>query len=289
MNSERSFRCACFFTHNYFSRLLQGHFRYSDQAAFLREYGDRLGFSPATDSFHVDGDQIAQRKSQAAFKVDDVIAEFEEERIRRESIAIEASRRKSRIRAEYTPKHARVYRLDEKFLAPEFLRLAELCRRATEAMDDLSFQDAASLGVRREKSIYAPIFSFPVFTAEFCALLMEELNYFEDSNLAKGRPNTMNRKGVLLDELLGFEPDFVDVLRVDYLQPIVDRLMPDLAAAVLDSQKAFTVSYREGEDVDLSYHYDNAEVTLNVCLGKDFSGGELYFGDVKKWDRQRQI
>ena len=59
----------------------------------------------------------------------------------------------------------------------------------------------------------------------------------------------------------------------------------DLAAAVLDSQKAFTVSYREGEDVDLSYHYDNAEVTLNVCLGKDFSGGELYFGDVKKWDR----
>ena len=52
----------------------------------------------------------------------------------------------------------------------------------------------------------------------------------------------------------------------------------------LDSQKAFTVSYREGEDVELSYHYDNAEVTLNVCLGSDFTDGELYFGDLKRWE-----
>ena len=37
--------------------------------------------------------------------------------------------------------------------------------------------------------------------------------------------------------------------------------------------------------MDLSYHYDNAEVTLNVCLGNDFTDGELYFGDVRSWDQ----
>ena len=35
----------------------------------------------------------------------------------------------------------------------------------------------------------------------------------------------------------------------------------------LDSHKAFVVSYKIGQDVDLGYHYDNAEVTLNVSLG----------------------
>lgn len=36
------------------------------------------------------------------------------------------------------------------------------------------------------------------------------------------------------------------------------------------------------EDLDLSFHYDNAEVTINVALGKQFSGGELYFGDMRR-------
>ena len=35
-----------------------------------------------------------------------------------------------------------------------------------------------------------------------------------------------------------------------------------------------------GGDRDLAYHYDNAEVTLNVCLGSSFTGGELSFGPM---------
>lgn len=40
-----------------------------------------------------------------------------------------------------------------------------------------------------------------------------------------------------------------------------------------------------GQDVDLSYHYDNAEVTINVCLGREFTGGQLYFGDMRQVGR----
>lgn len=31
------------------------------------------------------------------------------------------------------------------------------------------------------------------------------------------------------------------------------------------------------EDRELNFHYDDAEVTLNVCLGRQFEGGTLYF------------
>ena len=37
------------------------------------------------------------------------------------------------------------------------------------------------------------------------------------------------------------------------------------------------IATQPGGDVSLSYHYDNAEVTLNVCLGGGFRGGDLFF------------
>lgn len=42
------------------------------------------------------------------------------------------------------------------------------------------------------------------------------------------------------------------------------------------------VKYAMHEDLDLSYHYDNAEVTLNVSLGKEFTEGNLFFGDMRQ-------
>ena len=41
------------------------------------------------------------------------------------------------------------------------------------------------------------VFSFPVFTEQFCKLLLEELDNFEQSEqISKTRPNTMNNTGV---------------------------------------------------------------------------------------------
>lgn len=140
--------------------------------------------------------------------------------------------------------------------------------------------------IKRESA--ESVFSFEVFTPEFCALLVEEISHFESSPLPKGRPNTMNHHGILLDELLDFEK-IIDVLRTDFLQPIASALIPGFEEAVLDSQKVFIVKYKVGEDIDLAYHYDNAEVTLNVCLGSDFEDGQLYFGDVKQFVEEENV
>lgn len=64
--------------------------------------------------------------------------------------------------------------------------------------------------------------------------------------------------------------------------PLARLLYPDWTGKELDSHRAFVVKYSIEDDVELSYHYDNAEVTLNVCLGAEFKGGDLYFGSMRK-------
>lgn len=74
---------------------------------------------------------------------------------------------------------------------------------------------------------------------------------------------------------------FLTPLR-ERLLPVTALLYPELGGACLDSHKAFVVKYSLHEDLDLSSHYDNAEVTLNVSLGKEFTEGNLYFGDFSQ-------
>ena len=49
------------------------------------------------------------------------------------------------------------------------------------------------------------------------------------------------------------------------------------AGTSLDSQHTFTIRYKAGEDTDLDNHMDQSAVTLNVCLGGEFEGADVYF------------
>jgi hypothetical protein len=39
-----------------------------------------------------------------------------------------------------------------------------------------------------------------------------------------------------------------------------------------DAHHSFVVRYKVGADVDLAKHVDDSEVTVNVCLGREFDG-----------------
>ena len=41
------------------------------------------------------------------------------------------------------------------------------------------------------------------------------------------------------------------------------------------------LSTRTGKDTELSFHVDSSDVTLNVCLGRAFEGGGLFFRGVR--------
>ena len=89
---------------------------------------------------------------------------------------------------------------------------------------------------------------------------------------------------ILLNEF-GFNPQLIDPLRTDYLSSLSAILYPSWGGHSLDSHKTFTVTYEPEADRDLSCHFDNAEVTLNVALTRDFSGGDLYFYNMHGQER----
>ena len=71
-------------------------------------------------------------------------------------------------------------------------------------------------------------------------------------------------QGLLLDDLLE---------RV--AAPLGRALFAHVGGDALDHHHGFTVAYAPERDRDLSLHVDDAEVTLNVCLGEAFEGGAL--------------
>ncbi|XP_058850510.1 2-oxoglutarate and iron-dependent oxygenase domain-containing protein 2 isoform X3 [Acipenser ruthenus] len=202
-----------------------------------------------------------------------VTEKIEKEIQRRRLLGQTSTERTAFISEFYKPLHSHVYVLQESYLAPEFLEIVNFSRSEDANVEGL-LNLIESLAAERT-------YRFPVFTKEFCRNLIEELENFEQSDAPKGRPNTMNNYGILLNEL-GFDNRFITPLRENYLQPIAMLLYPDCGGDSLDSHKAFVVKYALQQDLDLSYHYDNAEITLNVSLGKAFTEGNLYFGDMRQ-------
>ncbi|XP_048467176.1 2-oxoglutarate and iron-dependent oxygenase domain-containing protein 2 isoform X1 [Rhincodon typus] len=250
------FSCRCFHTDNIFLEDFRLHVRSTD---------------PQLESVRNKVLRSKGCKTEGQFRK--VQAKIDEEVQRRKLLHQKSLERRNIISACYKPLNPEVYVLQESFLAPEFHEIVAYCRSEDADFEGL-LDHIHSLPAER-------VYSIPVFTEEFCGQLIGELENFEQSEMPKGRPNTMNNYGVLLNEL-GFDETFITPLREDYLQPITSLLYPDYGGCWLDSHKAFVVKYAVNQDRDLSFHYDNAEVTLNVSLGKDFSEGNLYFGDMRQ-------
>lgn len=249
--------CNCFTTDNIYLKDYKLHVSFLSEQQFRQDYQTlfmRLGC--VTDQ-----------------QFEDVFNKISQEVDRRRRLGVTSAERAAAIKDVYQPLHPHVYHLQESYLAPKFKQIVEYCRGS-----DISEE---GLGDLLEEEAAARVYRFPVFEKSFCEELMEELEHFEQSSAPKGRPNTMNHYGILLNEL-GFDKGFITPLRELYLHPLTSLLYPDCGGRCLDSHKAFVVKYDMNEDLDLSYHYDNAEVTLNVSLGKDFTEGNLYFGDMRQ-------
>ncbi|XP_048370048.1 LOW QUALITY PROTEIN: 2-oxoglutarate and iron-dependent oxygenase domain-containing protein 2 [Sphaerodactylus townsendi] len=254
----RFLACACFLTDNLFVARYGLHLRYwGDPEQLRREYGPALREHGC--------------KTEEAFEA--VIQEVEKEVQRRKELDRHSRERRAIISQNYRPKHPELYNLQDSFLAPQFVETVKYCTSSGADLQGL-LSHVESISDKR-------IYRLPVFTEEFCQAFIEELENFEQSEMPKGRPNSMNNYGVLLNEL-GMDEAFITPLREKYLQPISALLYPDCGGGCLDSHKAFVVKYALREDLDLSSHYDNAEVTLNVSLGKEFTEGNLYFAEFRQ-------
>ncbi|ESO97781.1 hypothetical protein LOTGIDRAFT_228345 [Lottia gigantea] len=250
------FKCQCYFKKNIFIKEFNLHITFLNREQFCKTYREIL----------------RDRGCKSEEQVNTIISQIEKEIERREKVNEESMKRKQFIKEFYKPLHPHIYTLKADYFHSGFLKLVDVCKKpnvkSTEVLELITTEKAQK------------VYSFPVFTEEFCRSFLEELEWFEKSDCPKGRPNTMNNYGVLLNEL-GFDEHFMTLFREEYLQPISTVLYPEWTGLKLDSHKAFIVTYKEDEDLDLADHFDNSEVTINVSLGKEFTGSELCFKGMK--------
>ncbi|KAG7171856.1 2-oxoglutarate and iron-dependent oxygenase domain-containing protein 2-like [Homarus americanus] len=221
--------CKCFFTNNMFLKDYNLHVIYRDKAQFIQEYAQVL-------------------QSKGCQDPESIIPKLEAESLRRRQLHDESWKRRMQVAKDYKPLHPEIFTLQPSFLDAKFHEIVQLAQDPEQTSEDI---------IKYMKNHQNRIFSFPVFTTEFCKLFLEEIVNFEESPLPKGRPNTMNQYGISLEEL-GFDR-FISSLRSTYLTPLTTLLFPDWGGDSLDSHKSFIVTYKEGKDVDLTYHFDNAE------------------------------
>ena len=178
---------------------------------------------------------------------------------------------RDRVARSYRPLHAELATLEPEMLAPSFVDALRDGR--PEALTDV----LVDLG--------SELYEVEVFTPEWCAALLEEVDHFEAWADAEGleipRPNSMNRYGAIVDDF-GLQPS-VRRLVVEGLRPFAALLYPEVGGASLDDHHAFVVEYAPGKDTSLDFHVDDSEVTLNLCLGEEFEGGTLYFRGRRCW------
>eukprot|EP00759_Apiculatamorpha_spiralis_P008790 PhF_6_TR15660/c0_g1_i1/m.24335 len=125
------------------------------------------------------------------------------------------------------------------------------------------------------------VYSFTLFTPEFCKLLIEEFDHYEEwskeNNVRIRRPNSMNNYGSIMS-YMGLSP-LIRALQETILTPLSALKFPLEATfgGGFTSFHAFQIQYAVGRDKGLDMHTDQSDVTFNVCLGRDFTGSTLTF------------
>ncbi|XP_078431455.1 2-oxoglutarate (2OG) and Fe(II)-dependent oxygenase superfamily protein isoform X2 [Wolffia australiana] len=177
---------------------------------------------------------------------------------------------RNRIMDSYQPLHQELYDSHPSaFLVPSFIKA--ISEKTEESLKSIISQPSPG------------IFVFSMLQPRFCQLLLSEVENFEkwvrETKFKIMRPNTMNRFGAVLDDF-GLER-MLDKLMEEFICPISGVFFPDVGGASLDSHHGFVVEYGKNRDVDLGFHVDDAEVTLNVCVGTQFTGGNMFFRGVR--------
>ncbi|CAH9114737.1 unnamed protein product [Cuscuta europaea] len=177
---------------------------------------------------------------------------------------------RQKIISNYQPLHNELYTMHaENFFHPSFTRA--ISENSEESFLNIMAQPSPG------------VFTFEMLQPRFCNMLLAEVENFEkwvhETKFRIMRPNTMNKFGAVLDDF-GME-NMLDKLMEDFIRPISRVFFSEVGGSTLDTHHGFVVEYGIDRDVDLGFHVDDSEVTLNVCLGKQFSGGELFFRGVR--------
>eukprot|EP00897_Mesotaenium_endlicherianum_P003705 jgi/Mesen1/3362/ME000191S02499 len=209
---------------------------------------------------HLPADLLKAARAEKIAYMDKILAKYRPDAER----ARKHREYRERIQRQFKPLHGELYgRLDpERVFAASF---AAAVAEGTEA------------AFRRVLTEHAPgVFSFPMLRPAFCSMLIEEVQHFErwaaGARVKIMRPNTMNNYGAVLDDI-GLEPLLAELMR-SHVSPLTSR-------GHFRGSRCRTLAAPKALNRSPGFHVDDSEVTLNVCLGKQFAGGELFLRGVR--------
>lgn len=197
------------------------------------------------------------------------------DRVRRESLAIIAREFDWGDVTEFEP---------SRVLAPELARAFESYHSAGGDAAAAATHLAPLLG-RLGGGGLADVYEFELLSAGYRSQLLDALDRF--SAWAARTPHLTpprrsgSRHGLVLSQV-GFA-QLLDTLMRNYLEPLARIAYPDVFACAPDaafvSHYGFVVTYERGKEESIATHADDAELTVNLCLGREggFTGGRLYF------------
>ncbi|CAN8321071.1 unnamed protein product [Cochlearia groenlandica] len=216
---------------------------------------------------HLPLDMLKSSREEKARFMSDIIHKY----ITREEILSAKSYKeyKQKIISNYQPLYKELYTLDPTlFFVPSFLN----------AMKDKSEKSLKSIVSEPSPGVIV----FEMFQPKFCEMMISEVENFREwvseTELQILRPNNISNCGVVLDDF-GLD-GMLDKLVEGFILPITKAFFSDVCGSTLDCHHGF-VEYGKESDADFDFHVDESEVTLNVCLGKDFAGGERYFQGIR--------
>jgi hypothetical protein len=129
------------------------------------------------------------------------------------------------------------------------------------------------------REVHPGVWAGALFERGWCARVLQEALAYRAWSTRHGStwaaPNSMHHRGIMLTDM-GLEGLFDDWMRTG-LQPLAEELFPDHLSGDLVECHAYIVEYSRMTQSHLGFHVDDSQITLNLCLGEDFEGSELYF------------
>jgi len=117
-----------------------------------------------------------------------------------------------------------------------------------------------------------------LFHPQYALDLLHEIQLLDETGLPLLQPNTMNKYGCVLADI-GMNNVFMELFDL-YFKTLFNLLYPDLTKQIKRCH-SFIVQYKMAAQTDLGFHYDESLITINLCLGGGFEGGDLYFKGLK--------
>jgi GR25 family glycosyltransferase involved in LPS biosynthesis/glycosyltransferase involved in cell wall biosynthesis len=123
------------------------------------------------------------------------------------------------------------------------------------------------------------VFIFPLFTEEFCSLLIEQAE--ESQKWTKNRHYFYPTCDMLINEL-GLQSHYQRILQ-EFVYPVAIQkwALEGKEWPVLSSEN-FIIKYDESVQGHLALHHDSADISMVLALNDDYEGGGTYFWRQKE-------